>query len=253
MHIELTTDLRRMAKDIRAVGRQAAFAQVVALTRTALDVKKAEVDEISHVFDRPNAYTLNAVFVKPATKAKPEAQVGIKDDRATSNAAIAPNRFLGPNIEGGGRDIKRFEKRLQLDGAMPIGWYAVPGKFARLDAYGNISRGQITQILSQLTRTKVSGYTANISVRSRKGAIKRAGGEFIALPHGRGKLPPGIYQVTDFHAGRAAPRPIVLFVKQVHYTNRFDFHGVAERTAEARYEANLDGALVQYANAGAAP
>lgn len=248
MHASIQSDLKRMAGDVRALGKQAAFAQVVALTRTALDAKTAEQEEIRSVFDRPTPYTINSVFVKPATKPKPEAQVGLKDEFGFPSATqITANRYLGPHIDGASRSTKRFEKRLQLDGVMPKGWFAVPGKFARLDEYGNISRGQITQILSQLTLTKVSGYTANISVRSRAGAIKRAGGEFIALPRGRGKLLPGIYQVTQFGAGRSAPRPVVIFVKSVAYPRRYDFHGIAELAVDTFYEPNLEAALAQYA------
>lgn len=247
MRLGFQTDLKRAAKDVRALGRQGAFAQVVALTRTGQEVKQAEYEEMSNVFVSPTPYTLNSVFLKPATKAKPEATVFIKDDQATSQAGIPATKYIGPEIDGGSRSIKRFEKRLQLDGAMPAGWFAVPGEFARLDQYGNISRGQITQILSQLTLTKVSGYSANISPRSRKGAIKRAGGQFIALPQGRGKLLPGIYQVTQFGVGRSSPRPVIIFVKSVNYSKRLDFFGVAETAAETFYEAHLDAALAQYA------
>jgi len=248
----IQSELSRAARDVRALGRQAAFAQVVALTRTALDVKVAEQQEIGSVFDRATPYTLNSVFVRPATKAKPVAEVGLKDEYGfPSESQITANRYLGPHIDGGQRSIKRFEKRLQLDGAMPVGWFAVPGEFAKLDQYGNISRGQITQILSQLTKTKVSGYTANISDRSRKGAIKR-GGQFIALPQGRGKLLPGIYQVTQFGVGRSAPRPIVIFVKSVAYRRTFDFDGVARYAAETFYPSNFDTALAQYAGANQA-
>lgn len=235
---------RQMAKDVRAIGRQAKFAQVVALTRTALDVRTAEYEEMGSVFDRPTRYTLNSVFVRPATLARPEAIVNVKDEAG----GIAPAQYLSAEIDGGHRAIKRFEKRLQLDGAMPRGWFVVPGQFARLDEFGNISRGQITQILSQLTRTKVSGYTADITVRSRKGAIKRAGGEFIALPNGRGKLLPGIYQVRATAFGRTSPKPIVIFVAKAQYRRRLDFFGVAEQAARTFYEANLDQALAQYAS-----
>lgn len=249
MHYSAQHEFRQAAKDVRAVGKQAAFAQVVALTRTALDVQAAEKQEMRSAFDRPTPYTLNSIFVRPATKAKPEALVGVKDDEngVVGSSAIVPALYLGPEIDGGSRHVKRFERRLQLDGAMPRGWFAVPGKFARLDEYGNLSRGQITQILSQLTLTKVSGYTANISARSRKGAIKRAGGQFLALPKGRGKLIPGIYQVRDTAFGRSAPRPVVIFVPAVHYRPRFHFDQVGRQAAEYFYDANLKTALDQYA------
>lgn len=233
---------RQLAKDVRALGRQAKFAQVVALTRTGLDVRAAEYEEMRSVFDRPTRFTLNSIFVRPATMSKPEAIVNVKDE----TGGVTPAQYLSAEIDGGQRAIKRFEKRLQLDGAMPRGWFAVPGQFARLDEFGNISRGQITQILSQLTRTKVSGYAADITVRSRQGAIKRAGGEFIALPNGRGKLRPGIYQVRATAFGRTSPKPIVIYVPKAQYRRRLDFFGVARRAAHTFYESHLDQALAQY-------
>lgn len=242
MQLSIQSDLSRAARDVRALGKQAAFAQVVALTRTAIVGRDALRTEMRSVLDRPTPYTIQGAIAKPATKVRPEASVSIQDE--TSRAGTPGATYLGPQIEGGSRSIKRFEKRLQLDGVMQRGWFAVPGQYCKLDDHGNISRGQITQILSQLTRTKVSGYTANISARSRKGAIKRSGGAFFALPFGLGELQPGIYQTVTY---RKQPRPIIIFVKSVNYTPKLDFYGVVERAVEAAYDANFDTALAQYA------
>lgn len=38
-----------------------------ALTRTAQDVREAVRQELPRVFDRPTPYTLNSLFVRPAT------------------------------------------------------------------------------------------------------------------------------------------------------------------------------------------
>ncbi|MEO8526340.1 MAG: hypothetical protein ABI460_16560 [Caldimonas sp.] len=247
------SQLRGVSQDLRRLAKDAQFAQVLALTRTAQAIKAAEVDEMRRVFDRPTPYTLNSMYLKWATKADPEARVGLKDDLQSN---VPASYFLGPNIQGGGRVTTRFERRLQADGAMPKGWFAVPGRFAKLDAYGNLSRGQITQILSQLTKTRVSGYTADISARSRKGAIRRAG-QFIALPSGHGKLLPGIYSVSTPGLGRAArgvgpigrtaPRPVVIFVRAVSYKARFDFDGIGQAVAEKQYGLQLDRALSETA------
>jgi hypothetical protein len=245
-----TSDARRMAADVRALGRQAQFANVVALTRTAVEVKAAEQEEMRSVFDRPTPFTLNAIYVKGATKSAPEAVVGIKDDNTVlSRVSTTPNRVLSAEIEGGNRALKRFEKSMQIAGYMPKGWFAVPGRFARLDGYGNLSRGQIIQILSQLRITLTAGYDRNLSFDPKKKAraVRRAGGQFFALPDGRGKLRPGIYQRRDSGLGSAAPRPVVIFVKRVAYRKLFDFHGVARRAAEVYYPAKLDEALAQYA------
>lgn len=252
-----TSESRRWAKDVRSLGRQIDFAGIVALTRTAVEIKAAEQEEMRGVFDRPTPFTLNAIYVRGATKSNPEAAVGIKDDATVlARASITPNRTLSAEIEGGGRHLKRFERLMQLSGFMPTGWYAVPGQFAKLDAYGNISRGQLIQILSQLRVNPTAGFDRDIAIgrdkasqAKRRRAFARAGGQFFSLPTGRGKLPPGIYQRRSSALGHAAPRPVIVFVRSVSYRRRFDFHGVAARTAETFHQAKLDEALAQYAKA----
>lgn len=253
MTFRVESNVRQMAKDIRTVTRQERFAHVVALTRTGQDVKRAEEAEIAARFDRPTPFTRRAVQLTTATLDRPVAIVELKDD---GTGQIGPASYLSAQIEGGSRHIKRFEYSLQIAGQMPKGWFAVPGRFARLDAYGNISRGQIIQILSQLRITLVAGFDRNLPVGSDKKtkakiqrAYTRAGGQYFALPNGRGRLRPGIYQRRNFGAlGQAAPRPVVIFVPSVTYRQRYDFHGVAERTAAERYERNLQTARIQYGN-----
>lgn len=255
------TDARRAARDVRSLGKQAAFANVVALTRTVVEVKSALQEEMRGVFDRPTPFTLNAIYVKPATSLKPEAAVGIKDDATVlTRIGTTPNRSLEAEIEGGGRHVKRFEKLLQISGFMPKGWFSVPGQYARLDAYGNVSRGQLIQVLSQLRVNPTAGFDRDIALAGnnklqnakRARALKKAGGQFFALPNGRGKLRPGIYQRRDSALGHAAPRPVVIFVRSVSYRRRLDFHDVAQFTADTYYPAKLDEALDQYVKVGSA-
>ena len=246
MQLSFQTELKNAARDVRALGRQAAFAQVVALTRTALAVREAEYDEMRVAFDRPTAYTLNSLFVKPAEKTRREAVMGVKDGTDTAARVIPPTKYEGPEIEGGERSVKRFEKRLQREGAMPSGWYSVPGRAAQLDAYGNISRQQIAAILAQLVVTKRSGFTKRLGPRALATAVRRAGMRYVAFPEGRGKLRPGIYAIDDSTV-RAKPRPVLLFVSHADYARRFDFFGVAEQVAPVFYEVELESALDQYA------
>lgn len=244
------TDARRMASDVRQVARQAQFAHVVALTRTAVEVKAAEQEEMRSVFDRPTSFTLNAIYVKAATKAEPEARVGIKDGSGVAARVVPPAKYLSAEIEGGGRRLKSFEKRMQAAGAMPRGWFAVPGSAARLDSAGNLSRGLITGILSQLGSAGFVFPTQNDkrALANIRRATTRAGGRYFALVERHGKLSPGIYLRPESAFGHAAPRPVVLFVKSVTYRRRLDFDGIARRTAETFYEAKLDEALRQYVN-----
>lgn len=234
MRITVKSNIASVLRGLDRSEKQVRYATAVALTRTAQDVRRAEYDEMRRTFDRPTPYTLRSLFVKGATRANLEAVVWVKDDRAGSGTPA--ERYLLPQIVGGPRGLKGFEKALQRAGYMRAGDRAVPGRFARLDRYGNVSFGQIIQILSQLRITLTAGHDRNISTDRKKAAKarQRAGGQYIALPNGRGKLPPGIYQRRDFAIGSAAPRAVFVFVSGASYRKRFHFERVARRTIAER-------------------
>ena len=221
-------------------ARQAQFAVAKALTLTAKDVKKGLVDELGRVLDRPTPYTLKSVFMKPATRDKPEALVWFKDDGSTSHAGTPATKYLMPHVEGGHRQLKRFERALQAAGHLPAGYYVVPGAGANLDQYGNISRGQIIQVLSQLRITQTAGYTRNM--RFGKGGIaaqRRAGGRFFVIPPGQ-KAVAGVYQ-REFAGSNITP--VMIFVKSPSYSRRFDFKGVSTRIVKERLPVHFRASL----------
>lgn len=220
--------------------RQLPYATALSLTRTAKFAERKVREEIGRVFDRPTKFTQNATFVTPATKQRLWAEVKIKDESVKAVAAI---KWLAPQIYGGTRSFKRFEGLLKARGILPAGMYAVPGQGARMDAYGNMSRGQITQILSRLgaSRDPLSNQTAR-SKRSR-----RNGDEYFALSVRRGRLGPGIYQRISYaeHFGKSAGRqgtgggskvmPVMVFVPRARYRRRLRFYEVAEQSAQMRW------------------
>lgn len=279
MRFTVTHPVQQIRADLRALDRQARFAQVVALTRTAQDGKAAEVAEIDRAIDRPTPYTRGAVYVQPATPARPESAFGLKDDLTYSAPGHQPTNYLRPQIEGGQRNIKAFERLLQLAGHMPQGWKAVPGDAARLDAYGNVSRGQIIQVLSQLRLQLTAGYDRNLArpsplprftraqvaamspaqrsalaVQRRantsyRQALVRAGGRFFVVRQGQsGKLPPGVYirQVfgrKTYGPARRFPKAVFVFVRAATYRRRLDWDQVAERTVAERLDYHLGAEL----------
>lgn len=217
-----------------------------AATRTALTTRQDLKAEMGKVFDRPTAYALNGMYVKTATADKPTSRVWFKDDGSTSNAGTPAEKFILPNVEGGARRTKRFERALQAAGALPQGWHAVPGQGARLDAYGNIAVGQIIQILSQLRITLVAGSTRNLSTDARKkaAALKKAGGRFFVVPPGVG-IQPGVYQ-REF-IGRTIT-PVLVFVQSTNYKRRFDFFGVGRASVERTFPAELSRSVQDHIN-----
>src|ERR1035441_633525 len=85
--ITTTIDVSRALNLCETVLRQLPFATAKALTRTAQLIKAAEVDEMRRVFDRPTPWTLNSVFITPATKDNLIARVWLKQDAAKGTPA----------------------------------------------------------------------------------------------------------------------------------------------------------------------
>lgn len=252
--------------------RRFAAGLATALTRTAQAIKGAQQAEMRDVFDRPTRFTLGAVFVDRARADKLEARVGIAD---SSGGQRPPISWLRWQITGGQRTPKGFERALMRAGAMPDDMRAVPGRYARLDGYGNISAGQIRQILSQMRVELSSGATsalpklsaverdlarkstrgasisakvdikvAKFKARRIESAYRRAGGQFVAFPNGRGKLRPGVYLVKSTGFGRTDPKPVLIFVKQAQYeAARYDFHYVSELAYGRAIDAEINVAM----------
>lgn len=233
------TSLQRVVDELKEWPKQARFATALALTRTAQQVQKAEVAEMRDSFDRPNPFTLRSVFLQGAKPGNLQAVVGIKDNSQSQGREAI--QWLRWQIYGGLRTMTGYEKLLRGAGAIPGDMRAVPGKFAKFDSYGNVSRGQLVQILSQLRIDTYSGSTRSLptlqfddnrkTLLAKRGTIRRAyrraGGQYVAFPNGRGKLAPGIYQVRATAFGRTDPKPVLIFVKHAAYEKRFDFYGAA--------------------------
>lgn len=211
------------------------------LTQLGQEVRTAMTREIRTVFENPTNFTLRSLYLTPATKARLQAVVWLKDQGSKPH-------YLLPQIEGGGRPMKRFEEILLRAGIMSSNERAVPGGGAKLDAYGNMSRGQVVKILSQLKAFNLAGSDQN-ATDSKRSRAKRAAVEYFvsyqgASRVGRGAwkngekvqhLPRGIWARHRFAVGSAV-KPVLLFVKGARYTKRFDFYGVAQGVIEARFK-----------------
>jgi hypothetical protein len=221
--------------------KQMAFATALALTRTAQDVRAAEYDEMRRVFDRPTPFTMRSLFLKPATRQDLTARVWFKEDWAKADP-----HYLITQVHGGARNTKRVELWLRRAGILPPGWFITPGEAAKLDAFGNISRGQLNQVLSWFG-AQPDKY-ANTSKASRAKIVKRMkGAEFFWVFPGSARarhLQPGIYLRYRFAVGSAV-KPVLIFVRTTSYTKRFDFYGVAKRVTDAKLVPNYLDALRQ--------
>lgn len=246
MQINVTTNIAQVQKALQAQAKQVPFAMSVALNRTAEWAETNVRKEMTKVFDRPTPYFLRSLRVIRSTKTKLHATLWFKDKNSVENSA----KMVAPHIYGGDRRFKPMEARLWHLGVLPSGWKVIPGEAARFDAMGNMSPGQVSQILNVLGAYKEAGYNkANDRTRERlrKGNVKKGqyGFEYWVNPVGskRGRhLLPGVYQRVYTAFGQSL-KPVLIFVNRTNYKQRLDFEGIVRRTVDQRFPAEFDAAF----------
>ncbi len=243
--VKVDVDLRGLVtKNARLRERDLKFVGVLALNETMKFTRTKLGEEMQRAFDRPTYYTLNSMLVQHATKTKLFASVYVRKD-GMGKTGNSPENFLTPQVYGGGRKFKRFERALRAASVLPAGWYVVPGPYARIDQFGNIDRGQIIQLLSYFKAFREQGFRGNatdqsiarIWKRGHSGKVATFGRRYFALQRPRGKLGPGIYMVERNTGSQRleVPRPVWLFVRSVRYRPRWQFYRVAEGVVRMRF------------------
>jgi len=227
---KLTRDLQLWQKTV------VPLAIAKALTFTVKKaIQPAITGDAGRVFDRPTRRTLDSTWIKAATPQNLEATLKIKDD-----AISLPNKhisWLGHHIAGGGRVSKRSETLLRQRGILASDEYIVPGAKARLDGHGNISRGQMQQILSRVDASFDALTRAPGRVSRVKG--KAYGETYFYLRAPRGRLTRrGIYRRVVFGYGTAV-EPVLIFVRSPKYRKRLHFFEIAEREFQKHYPLQL--------------
>jgi hypothetical protein len=203
---------------------------VNALARQALfEIQRA----MQASFDRPTPYTLRGFKWTKATKSSPEAMIEARDFAGKGTPAW---KYLTPEVFGGTRRMKRFERALE---AKAGSGFTVPGRGAQLNAYGNM--GEINKILSALGAFAENGYVANRTRRSRQRQGRRAGNYFIAHSHDGGALL-GVYKVV----GSGHVEPVLIFTRRApSYAKRLPYRETAEASFKRNARAYFDVALAQ--------
>lgn len=234
MKFDVRGDVKQITEHLNSLSkRHVPFALAASLTKTAQFTSGKLRDEMKRSFDRPTPFTLNSLYVSPATKQNLSASVKIKDEALKGNAAI---KFLGPEIYGGSRSMKASEHLLNRAGVLPAGWSMVPASGAQLDGYGNLPRGVIQRILSQLSASRDS--LQNATPASKRRSRKRVGGQYFAAIPGRARtahLKPGIYERFGFAVGSAI-RPVLMFIPRMpRYRQRYKFFEIADQVARMRW------------------
>lgn len=235
MRVIIQSNMHDIASRVAALGRQGPFVAAVSLTRSVKAAQAAVRAEEQQVFDRPTPYALNGTYIKAATKTNLVAELGVKDKSASKGAPL--ERVLGPEIYGGGRAQKGFERLLQRAGVLAAGWIAVPAAAARLDGNGNVARGQLEQILAALEVHRSAGQGRR-ATRARSTSNRQAT-DYFALPAARRGLQPGIYLKRQFAHGNAI-KPVFIFVRAATYRTRLKFDDVSKRAVASTFMTVFD-------------
>lgn len=191
-----------------------------ALNNTGFAGRKLAMRQIRQKFQRPVRRTQRAPLVRMATARDLSVELYINDD---PKSGTAPNKYLQPQIDGGRRRPKKYEKALRLRGIIKPNQYSIINENYRTKA-GNISGQRVEQILSQLGAAEMTaGYQANQTARSKRRAGKSRKQYFPLYRDGRaiGIFVRATKKRVDNVMGfdDSAPR----------YRQRWDFYDESER------------------------
>ena len=240
-------------------GSQAAGAYAKAINDTAFEVRRAMQAEMRARFDRPTDYILRSPRVKMATAARLSASIA---PDYMGGKGIDPQKILRAQGEGGTRRDKRSEVALRRAGILPNGYQtAIPadrygGPYPGSDdGRGNLKGSFLVQLLAyfQAFPDEGRGFKANMTEkgykRVHKGTKKAAGRRyFVAYGKARGgarttakgeadartsHLAQGIWAASG--TGGADVRPVLMFVKRVHYSVRLEGEAIAKRADAQNY------------------
>ncbi len=229
-----TSELVKLRERLGKMREQLPFATAQALTKTAQAGQAAVRQEMGRVFDRPTPYILDSTFIKPATKQSLEAHVYLKD---IAGKAIAPSKAIGHQVAGGQRAWKRSEGALRAIGLMGVDENSVPGEAAKRDAYGNMDRGQIIQIIAYFQAFGEVGFKAN-TTQTRREKLKagRAGKAYgVRYFLKRDRPGRGIYLSERTGFGYTM-RPVLMFVRRAQYQRRLDMQRVVQDVARTQFK-----------------
>lgn len=251
MRFEVKSNAKQVGARLGRMAGQTNAALARALNWTAQDLRAHLQSDMRQVFDRPTPFTLNGLRVWNATSAKPVATVGFREQKTGGH-------YLQVQVDGGRRRLKGLEVRLRRIGLMLPDEFAMPAAGARMDAYGNMSRGQIVQILSQLGSAKFSGDFSVASNSKRSRAKRSVDAYFVSRPgreFGRRRkdggsndksqhLPAGVWLRRRFAIGTAV-KPVLIFTREPSYRKRWPFFETSQRITRELFPSRYRRSLAQ--------
>lgn len=191
LELSITTNIpEKVGKLALLTDLQFRYAVAQAMTDSAKAGQKAITDSMSRYIDRPTPFTQRSTYVSFANPNRMRAEVGFKQFATKGTPA---GKYLSAMARGGDRSHKRSETILRNAGAIGRSQYIVPRREWQGDPYGNVPRGTMTMVLSQLRAFNTAGATLNASNSARSRRKRETAGQFFMSRSGRAILyrPPG--------------------------------------------------------------
>jgi hypothetical protein len=225
MKIKIDVDDAKVKAAMATSLKQVKFAVASALTKTAVEVKKAIPDALDKTFDRPTPFTKNGTYTKKATREELVAEVGFKDIQAKYLALQADGGIYQPHEAG----IK------------------LPGNI-QLNGFGNIPRGLISKLKDAAENGQLS---AAIARRLGAGGTNRRKGQkgqplqlFFGVPRGDGweNAPLGIWRrIPGSSGGPGKLIPVIVFEDTpAKYEKKLNMEAISSPIVEAKFKQILD-------------
>jgi hypothetical protein len=227
--MRIITTAKQVIKDLEKYNKRQRTQVAIALTKTALIAKNKNYQQMKKVFDRPTPSTLNSLYIKPAKENNLEAIVGIKQFQSKGKSAAD---YLDPQIVGGGRKQKRSERLLTDKGILPAGMNLLPGAGIKLDRYGNVPKGAMTQMLSILRSHTEVGFKANTTIESKK-RNKKLKDLFV---YKGDRMAKGVY----IRLGKRGIKPYMMFGRSAKYRKRYSFEQTTKETYNNYFDRELN-------------
>lgn len=235
LEADVRLDLRVFERSLSDVARkQLPYATMLALNETVKGGRLAVQKEMDRVFDRPTPYAKRGVVYDRATRQNMRAAVVVTGDR--TKGALPATAFLGPQIQGGRRTHKAFERQLIDRGLMARGEVATPAERTPLDRYGNITQGFLNRVMADL---KID-YRGAGATRVRSDASLKRNKNYRSaryfVPKRGSHLFPGVWQRSPKDD---SVFPVILFVRSAGYRVRLHLETVVERHVAATIDDNF--------------
>lgn len=234
VQIHVKHDIESMIRRLNLAKRQLPFVASRAINATGLDVKADLTKRIGQNLDNPTRYTRNALYFRYSNKANLTASVRLKDVLQSGTRMTHEQRLGHLFVKGGARNFTGFEGWLLRAGYLQSGEYIVPTKHAKRDGYGNVSRGLLVKVMSQLRLGADPLAWKSNSARSKRS--RKAGRIFWSTGNGSmASFSPGIWMDT----GRAMMK-LFAVAGRPSYRVRVDMARIVPGIARARFPVHFE-------------